>query len=428
MNEEILEKTKYCLNCPTKPCSVKGCPLHNDIPAFIKAAKEDNIKEAYKIISKTSVLPGICGRICPHSKQCQGSCVCGIKGEPVSIGEIEAYIFDKAMEQGLSLKEALGVSETDINSASYRVAIIGGGPAGLTCAAYLAAAGAQVTIYEKYNYLGGLLVHGIPEFRLSKEIVEKNIKQILDLGVKVEYNTPLVADISTNAKAITLDQLQKNYDAIFLSFGANRSSKLHIKGEELSGVYGGNELLEFDNHPDYADKIVSVIGGGDVAMDCARTAIRKGAKKVQVIYRRAREQMPADDKEIEQAIEEGVEFLFQNNIVEIKGNGKVEKLELIKTELREVRGETRLAPVDIENSNYEIETDYLITALGSSTDKFVKDLGLELDKWSNIKVDENHQTSNKKIYAGGNLAGDTQTVAWAASAGHLVAEEILKNR
>ena len=354
--------------------------------------------------------------------------MCGIKGEPVSIGEIEAYIFDKAMEQGLSLKEALGVSETDINSASYRVAIIGGGPAGLTCAAYLAAAGAQVTIYEKYNYLGGLLVHGIPEFRLSKEIVEKNIKQILDLGVKVEYNTPLVADISTNAKAITLDQLQKNYDAIFLSFGANRSSKLHIKGEELSGVYGGNELLEFDNHPDYADKIVSVIGGGDVAMDCARTAIRKGAKKVQVIYRRAREQMPADDKEIEQAIEEGVEFLFQNNIVEIKGNGKVEKLELIKTELREVRGETRLAPVDIENSNYEIETDYLITALGSSTDKFVKDLGVELDKWGNIKVDENHQTSNKKIYAGGNLAGDTQTVAWAARAGHLVAEEILKNR
>ncbi len=414
---EIINKAKYCLNCKVKPCMQKGCPLNNDIPAFIEAVRNNDIKKAYEVISKTSVLPGVCGRICPHLKQCQGSCVRGIKGQPVSIGDIEAYVFDKAMEQKLKLNQIIKTIE---NKKGKKVAIIGGGPAGLTCAAFLAREGIEVTIYEKYNYLGGILVHGIPKFRLSKEIVKATVNQILELGIKVKYNKTLEKDIK-------LQELKKEYDAIFISVGANNSSRLGAKGEELEGVYGGNELLEYQNHPDYKGKIVSVIGGGNVAMDCARTIIRKGAKKVQVIYRRAREQMPAEDKEIEEAIKEGVEFLFQNNIVEIKGNRKVEKLELIKTELREVRGETRLVPVNIEGSNYEIETDYIITALGSHPDSYIKELGLELNKWGSIQIDDKFQTSDKKVYSGGDVAGVKATVAWAAYSGREAAKSIIEN-
>ena len=268
---EIINKAKYCLNCKVKPCMQKGCPLNNDIPAFIEAVRNNDIKKAYEVISKTSVLPGVCGRICPHLKQCQGSCVRGIKGQPVSIGDIEAYVFDKAMEQKLKLNQIIKTIE---NKKGKKVAIIGGGPAGLTCAAFLAREGIEVTIYEKYNYLGGILVHGIPKFRLSKEIVKATVNQILELGIKVKYNKTLEKDIK-------LQELKKEYDAIFISVGANNSSRLGAKGEELEGVYGGNELLEYQNHPDYKGKIVSVIGGGNVAMDCARTIIRKGAKKVQ---------------------------------------------------------------------------------------------------------------------------------------------------
>ena len=414
--EEIKEKVEYCLNCPTKPCSNNGCPLNNNIPNFIQAVKNEDIKKAYKIISEMTVLPGLCGRICPHKKQCEGSCVRGIKGEPVRIGEIESYIFDKAMEQGLTLKEVI---ETSNKLKGKKVAIIGGGPAGLTCSAFLAKEGADVTIYERYNYLGGLLVYGIPEFRLSKDKVKQSIDQILSLGIKVEYNKKLGDNLN-------LEYLKQEYDAIFLSIGANKSCKLEILGEDLQGVYGGNELLEYDEHPDYTGKIVSVIGGGNVAIDCARTIKRKGAKKVQVIYRRAREQMPAEDKEIEDAIKEGIEFLYQNNILEIKGKGKVEKLELIKTELKEKPGETRLVPVNIEKSNYKIETDYLVTALGSKPSEYVKNLGLELNKWGNVKIDEYHRTSDDKVYAGGDIAGEKSTVAWAARAGRETAKSIIE--
>ena len=322
---EIQEKTNYCLNCKIKPCSNKGCPLGNDIPTFIKLAKEEKIEEAYEVISTTSVLPGICGRICPHMKQCEGSCVRGIKGNPVDIGTIESYIFDKAMEQGLSLKKVYGKYASEESKEEKevlkgkKVAIIGGGPAGLTCAAFLAKEGIDVTIYEKYDSLGGILVHGIPEFRLEKSIVEKSIKNILDLGVKVEYKKEL-------GKNLELEELIQNYDAIFLATGANKSAKMGVEGENLQGVYGGNELLEKDMHPDYNGKTVAVIGGGNVAMDCARTIQKKGAKDVFVIYRRAEAQMPAEQKEIEDAKKEGVKFLLQNNIVKIIGNEKVEKV------------------------------------------------------------------------------------------------------
>ena len=414
------KKADYCLNCVTKPC-MKGCPLRNDIPLYIKYFKEGDFLKAFNVLSETTILPAICGRICPHMKQCQGSCVRGIKGEPVAIGELEAYVFDKAMEEGNSLlkvwKEEIEKNKEVLGN--KKVAIIGGGPAGLTSAAFLAKEGVNVTIYEKYNFLGGLLMYGIPEFRLNKKIVEKTIKNILDLGINVEYGKEL-------GKNLNLNELEKEYDAIFLSFGANCSSKMGVEGEYLKGVYGGNELLEYNMHPNYEGKTVVVAGGGNVAMDCARTIKRLGAKEVKVVYRRAREQMPAEDKEVEDAINEGIEFLFQNNIVKILGNENVEKLELIKTKLVQKEGDTRLSPVNVENSNYIIDADYVIMALGSTPATFVKDLGLSLNKWGNIEVNSNYETSNPKIYAGGDLAGVRGTVAWAAYSGREAAKKIVE--
>lgn len=269
--KELEEKVNYCLNCKVKPCSQKGCPLNNNIPEFIKAVKEENYKKAYEILSETTVLPGVCGKICPHTRQCQGSCVRGIKGNPVSIGDIESYVFEKAIENGYTLKDVIHKEENKQLS-NKKAAIIGGGPAGLTCSAFLAEDGVDVTIYEKYDYLGGLLVHGIPEFRLSKEIVKETIDRILDLGIKVEYNKQL-------GKNLKLEELEEQYDAIFLSIGANKSAKMGVKGENLEGVYGGNELLEYNTHPNYEGKIVSVIGGGNVAMDCSRTIKRLRSKR-----------------------------------------------------------------------------------------------------------------------------------------------------
>ena len=420
--EKINEKANYCLNCKVKPCSLKGCPLGNAIPDFIAQVKEENYEEAYKILSETTVLPGVCGRICPHKKQCQGSCIRGIKGEPVSIGDLEALVFDEAMKKGYNLSKCWE-RKMDSNSKkciNKKVAIIGGGPAGLTCGAFLAREGIDVTIYEKYDYLGGLLIHGIPEFRLPKEIVKKTVDNILELGVKVKYNKEL-------GRNIILEELENEYDAIFLSIGANVSSKMGVEGEELQGVYGGNELLEYNLHPNYKGKSVAVVGGGNVAMDCARTIKKLGAKDVKVIYRRAREQMPAEDKEVADAIQEGIEFLFQNNIVKIIGKDKAKKVELIKTELVQKEGETRLVPVNIENSNYILDIDYVVMALGSKVEDFVTTLGLELNKWENIQINDDYQTSDSKIYAGGDLAGVKSTVAWASKSGREAAKNILKN-
>ena len=398
-NDGILEKANYCLNCKVKPCSKKGCPLGNDIPQFISQVKEGNYLEAYKTLSKTTVLPGICGRICPHEKQCQGSCVRGIKQEPVQIGDIEAFVFDKAMEQKNSLYDIYKTEiERNKNNNNKKVAVIGGGPSGLTCAAFLAKNGINVTIYERYNFLGGLLVYGIPDFRLPKEKVKQTVDEILNLGIKVKYNMEL-------GKNFKLDDIIDEYDAIFLGIGANKSTKMGVEGEDLPGVYGGNELLEYKSHPDYKGKTVAVIGGGNVAMDCARTIKRLGAKEVKIIYRRAREQMPAENKEIEDAKKEKIEFLFQNNIVKIIGDKKVEKLELIKTKLVEKETDPRPVPVNVEGSNYIIDVDYVIMALGSKPEDYVKDLNLNLNKWGNIDVNENYQTSNPKIFAAGDVAG-----------------------
>ncbi len=401
---------------------MKGCPLGNQIPQFIEQIKEENYQKAYEILAETTVLQGVCGRICPHQKQCQGSCVRGIKGESVSIGDLEAFTFDFMSQEGDSLLNCYA-EEMAKNKTNKKVAVIGGGPAGLTASSFLAKEGMKVTIYEKYDYLGGLLVHGIPEFRLPKEIVQKTVDKILRLGIEVKYNQQL-------GKNLFLEDLEAKYDAIFLGVGANQSANMGVEGENLNGVFGGNELLEYNQHPDYSGKTVAVVGGGNVAMDCARTIKRLGAKSVKVIYRRAREQMPAEEKEVKEAMEEGIEFLFQNNIVKIMGKDKVEEVELIKTKLVQKENDTRLVPVNIEGSNYTKQIDYLVMALGSKVEPFVKNLGLKTNQWGNIEVNERYQTSNPKVYAGGDLAGMKGTVAWAAYSGREAAKSIaekLKN-
>ena len=412
MNQNIKQKSEYCLNCKLKPCSLKGCPLNNDIPEFIKQIREEKYEKAFETLSDTTVLSSICGRICPHKKQCEGSCVRGIKGEPVSIGELEAFIGDYAIKNNLKISKI-----NDFLKQTIKVAIVGGGPTGLTCGAFLAKQGVQVTIYERYDFLGGLLMYGIPDFRLSKDVVKNTIQNILDLGIEVIYNQKL-------GENLKLDYLTENYDYVVLAFGANISSKMGIEGEELKGVYGGNELLENKNFPNCEGKTVIVNGGGNVAMDTARTVKRLGAKSVKIVYRRAKEQMPAEEKEVLDAEKEGIEILFQNNIVKINGKEKVESVELIKTELIKKEGDTRLSPVNIKGSNYIIDADYVVMALGSKTDDFVGNLELELDSKNNIKINENYQTSNSKIYAGGDVRGGMKTVAWAARDGRNIAEEI----
>lgn len=421
MNIEIKDKAKYCLNCKLKPCSNNGCPLENDIPTFISKIKEEKYEEAYEILSKTTVFPAICGRICPHKKQCEGSCIRGIKGNAVSIGELEAYVGDIALNEGHNFLKSTGI-EKNVENAQVllkkKVAIIGGGPAGLTCAAFLARKNIKVTIYEKYDYLGGLLVHGIPEFRLPKEIVEKTISNILNQGIEVKYNMEL-------GKNLILEELIKEYDAVFLSLGANKSRKMEIEGESLEGVYGGNELLEYNLHPYYKGKTVAVIGGGNVAMDSARTIKRLGANKVMVIYRRSQKEMPAEEKEFNDAKNEGIEFVFQTNIKKIIGKTKVEKIELVKTELIKIENETRLIPMDLEESKYVMDVDYVVAAVGSKPEEWINKLNLKLNQFGNIEIDENNKTSNNKIFAGGDVSGTKQTVAWAAKSGRDAACNII---
>lgn len=408
--KEIEEIRSYCLNCKNSQCRIKGCPLDNCIPEFIH---EIDSKKAYEILCNTTVLPAICGRICPHEKQCEGSCIRGIKGEPVSIGAMEAYIGDLSIENNYELS-----IEVDERAKDKRVAVIGSGPAGLTCAAFLARRGVKVTIYEKHDKLGGLLTHGIPDFRLPREVVEKTIEKILDLGVETKLNQELGRDFE-------IEDLAKKYDAVFVAIGANIPAKMNVEGENLNGVYGGNYLLEYNKHPNYTGKKVAIIGGGNVAMDSARTIKKLGASEVYVIYRRAEEQMPAEKKEIADAKKEGIEFLFQTNIVKILGKEKVEKLECIKTELVKKEGENRLSPVNIEGSNFSLDMDYVVMATGSKPENNIIEK-FEKNEYGYIKIDENMQTSINKVFAGGDIVGQKATVAWASRSGRDAAEKILK--
>lgn len=410
--DNIINEAKECLSCKNKPC-IKGCPLENDTLSFIKLVKENRIKEAFELLCKTTILPDICGRICPHEKYCQSKCVKKALNKEVKIGEIEAYIGDIANEKGYEIP----IISNRLKG--KKVCVIGAGPSGLTCAAFLRLNGADVTIYEKYNFLGGLLRYGIPDFRLDNKVLEYMDKKIAKLGIKVEYGKILGSNFS-------LEEIEKNFDAIYIGIGANISLFMDIEGKNLDGVLGGNELLENNCHPDYSKKSVIVIGGGDVSIDVARTIIRKGAKKVVIAYRRSKEEMPAEKKDVEIAKNEGIEFLFQTNVVKIHGNNKVENVECVKTKLVKVDNDKRLYPVDIQNSNYLIQADYVVMAIGACSDKNVLgSLGLELDKKGNIKVNENYETSRKKVFAGGNVAGFTDTVAGASVSGREAANKIM---
>lgn len=396
---------RKCMNCVTKPCQI-GCPLNIDIPEFIKDFRNGNYEEAFKVLCKSTVLPSVCGRICPVDKQCQGSCAKKVSYDPVEIGKIESYIGDLALKNEWSLPK-----KTKKNG---KVAVIGSGPSGLTCAAFLAENGYQVTIYEKHDYLGGLLYHGIPKFRLERELVQKMIKQILDLGINVKTNVSLGQDIS-------LEELEKEYDAVFLGLGANLSKMMGLKGETLRGVYGANELLENLVHPDYTGRNVVVIGGGGVSIDMARTAIRMGAKEVGVIYRRSRNEMSAEMDDIKQAKKEKIKFLFQTNVIGINGEEEVKSIECVKTSLDKDK-----KAINVEGSNFTIDTDYVIMAVGSRADsELLEKLKLDVKENGYLMVNTNNQTSNPKIFAAGDLTGAKSTVAWACRNGRDTAYSIM---
>lgn len=417
--EQIKKQADYCLHCKTKPCKT-GCPLQNDIPDFIEQIKLGQVKEAYKILSETTIFEPICGRICPHKSQCEGSCIRGIKGESVHIGELESFVGDyilKNVEKNLNINSSAQNQQIKL-AKDKKIAIIGSGPAGIAAMYYLSTRGYQVTVYEKHSKLGGLLRYGIPNFRLPRNILDTWLeKMILNSNIEIKVNTQL-------GKDITLKELKEKYDLIILAFGANISNKMNIVGEEKDYVIGGNELLEYRNFPNFKNKKVAVIGGGNVAMDTSRTIKKLGAKDVYIIYRRAEEQMPSEEKEIEAAKREGIELIFKTNLLRILDNNRIE---CIKTKLVRKDGETRMCPVNIEGSNYIMDVDYVIMAVGSHpNEKIINQLGLETTKWGYIKVNEKYMTSDEKIYAIGDLIGTKQTVAWAARSGFECAKKIIE--
>lgn len=409
MEKEKLEvkiAASKCETCVTKPCQI-GCPLNIDIPEFIGNVKNNNYEEAFKVLCKSTVLPSVCGKICPVDKQCQGSCAKKVSYNPVEIGKIESYVGDLAVENGWKLPRKSKKKE--------RIAVIGSGPSGLTCAGFLAENGYQVTIYEKHEYLGGLLYHGIPKFRLDKELVSKVIKQILDLGIEVKTNVSLGKDIS-------LKELEKEYDAVFLGLGANVSKMMGLSGEELNGVYGANELLENLVQVDYTSKRVVVIGGGGVSIDMARTAIKEGASEVGIIYRRSRSEMSAEMNAIRAAKKEGIKFLFQTNVIKVIGEDKVTGIECVKTTLDKEK-----KAINVEGSNFVIDTDVVIMAVGSRADsELLESLKLDVKENGYLMVNSNNQTSNPKIFAAGDLTGAKSTVAWACRNGRDTAYSIMK--
>ena len=431
--EEAMEEATRCLNCKNARC-IQGCPVSINIPAFIAQIKDGNIEEAYKVIGQSSALPAICGRVCPQESQCESKCVRGIKGDAVSIGKLERFVADYALENDIK-------PEKPEKTNGHKVAVIGSGPSGLTCAGDLAKLGYEVTVFEALHELGGVLVYGIPEFRLPKQkVVKKEIEKVKELGVKFETNVVI-------GKSTTIDQLmeEEDFEAVFIGSGAGLPMFMGIPGETANGVFSANEYLTrsnlmkaFDDSydtPIAAGKKVAVVGGGNVAMDAARTALRLGAE-VHIVYRRSEAELPARVEEVHHAKEEGIIFKFLNNPAAIKAdeNGWVSSMEVIKQELGEPDASGRRSPQPIEGSNYDLDVDTVIIAIGQSPNPLIRHTtpGLDTQKWGGIIVnEETMETSKDGVYAGGDTVTGAATVILAMGAGKTAAkgiDEYLSNK
>ncbi len=431
--EIALEEAKRCLNCKNRPC-VAGCPVNVNIPDFIMKIREGDFEGAYQIINETSSLPAVCGRVCPQETQCESKCTMGIKMEPVGIGRLERFVADW---------HNANVTEKAVAPApnGHRVAIVGSGPSGLTCAGDLAKKGYKVSVFEALHTAGGVLVYGIPEFRLPKSIVAKEVETLKDLGVDVQTNVVI-------GKTLTIDELfEMGYEAVFIGSGAGLPNFMNIPGESLKGVYSANEFLTRSNlmkayldspvTPIQKGGKVAVVGGGNVAMDAARTALRLGAEHVYIVYRRSMDELPARREEVEHAMEEGIDFRLLNNPVEILGynnpenprdpkNGFVTGMRCIKMELGEPDAKGRRRPVPIPGSEFTLDVDTVIMAIGTSPNPLIKNTtaGLEVNSHGGIIVSEEGLTSRENVWAGGDAVTGAATVISAMGAGKIAAKAI----
>ena len=432
--EEIaIAEAQRCLNCKNAPC-VNGCPVNIDIPNFISHIKDGDFEGAYNVISLSSSLPAVCGRVCPQETQCESKCTLGIKFEPVGIGRLERFVADwhnnNSKEQPVKPQ-----------SNGHKVAVVGSGPSGLTCAGDLAKKGYEVTVFEALHTAGGVLVYGIPEFRLPKSIVAKEVDTLKSLGVKIETNVVI-------GKTLTIDELfESGFKAVFIGSGAGLPNFMGIPGESLKGVYSANEFLTRSNlmksylqNPDtpiMKGGKVAVVGGGNVAMDAARTALRLGAEQVYIVYRRSMDELPARKEEVEHAKEEGIIFKLLCNPTEILGynnpdnprdekNGFVTGMKCIKMELGEPDEKGRRRPVPVENSEFTIDVDTVIMSIGTSPNPLIKNTtdGLEVNRWGGIVVNEDGLTSRDAVYAGGDAVTGAATVISAMGAGKVAAKAI----
>ena len=428
-----LQEALRCLNCKHMPC-VSGCPVNIHIPEFIQKIQEGDFEGAYQVIQKSSSLPAVCGRVCPQETQCEAKCVRGIKGEPVGIGRLERFVADWHNAHADKPPES-------VPSNGHKVAVVGSGPSGLTCAGDLAKKGYEVTVFEALHTAGGVLVYGIPEFRLPKAIVQKEVDNLVAMGVCMETNMVI-------GKTLTIDELfDMGFEAVFVGSGAGLPNFMNIPGESLKGVYSANEFLTRSNlmkayesdpvTPIMKGGKVAVVGGGNVAMDAARTALRLGAEKVYIIYRRSMEELPARKEEVEHAMEEGIDFRLLNNPVEILGynnpddrrdpkNGFVTGIRCIKMELGEPDEKGRRRPVAIPGSEFELAVDTVIMAIGTSPNPLIKATteGLEVNSHGGIIVEENGATTKEGVYAGGDAVTGAATVISAMGAGKVAAKAI----
>lgn len=422
--ETAIEEAKRCLQCKNKPC-IEGCPVEIDIPGFIACIAEGDFDKAAEVVKAKNSLPAVSGRVCPYEDQCEGKCTLLKLGEPVGIGRLERFIADYEREKGVKIPKKA-------KSTGKKVAVVGAGPAGLTCAGDLAKMGHAVTVFEALHAPGGVLMYGIPEFRLPKKIVNAEVNYIKKLGVDINYDIVV-------GKTITVDELLDEYDAVFIGTGAGLPRWLKIPGENLDGVYSANEFLTRVNmmkayrFPEYdtpvkIGKIVATFGAGNVAMDCARTSLRLGAEKSYIIYRRSEVEMPARAEEIEHAKEEGVLFKLLTNPTEFIGdeNGLLKQVECIKMKLGEPDDSGRRRPIPIPGSEEIIKIDTALIAIGQSPNPLIPKTvkGLVIEKWGNIKTDDNGRTSIPGLFAGGDIATGAATVILAMGAGKRAARAI----